>query len=112
MTIYNFGDILLVPFPFTNQTLNKKRPAVIISSNVYNEQKIDLIIMAITSQISSSLSFGEMQITDFSAAGLIKPSIIKPVISTIEKCLVLRILGQLQGPDCKNLRNMIQIILG
>ena len=112
MTIYNFGDILLVPFPFTNQTLNKKRPAVIISSNVYNQEKIDLIIMAITSQISPSLSFGEMQITDFSAAGLIKPSVIKPVISTIEKCLVIRILGQLQNRDCKNLRNIIKIILG
>jgi len=87
MTIYNFGDILLVPFPFTNQNFSKKRPAVIISSNIYNQQKLDLIIMAITSQINSSLTFGELQIIEFSTAGLIKPSVIKPVISTIEKDL-------------------------
>jgi len=112
MTIYNFGDILLVPFPFTNQNFSKKRPAVIISRNVYNQQKLDLIIMAITSQINSFLTFGELQIIKFSAAGLIKPSVIKPVISTIEKDLVIRKLGQLQNSDCQNLRDMIQIILG
>jgi mRNA interferase MazF len=52
MTAYNFGDIILVPFPFTDQTYSKKRPAIIISSNTYNQQKPDLIIMAITSQVS------------------------------------------------------------
>ena len=112
MTIYNFGDILLVPFPFTDQTSSKKRPAVIISSKTYNQQKPDLIIMAITSQIGSSISFGELHIIDFSAAGLIKPSVIKPVISTIEKGLVIRKLGQLQDSDCQNLINLIKTIFG
>ncbi|NEO36620.1 MAG: type II toxin-antitoxin system PemK/MazF family toxin [Moorea sp. SIOASIH] len=112
MTTYNFGDILLVPFPFTDQTTIKKRPTVIISSNTYNQQKPDLIIMAITSQISSNLTFGELQIIDFLSAGLIKLSVIKPVISTIEKSLVIRKLGKLQDSDCQKLKNMIETILG
>ena len=112
MTTYNFGDILLVPFPFTDQTSSKKRPAVIISSKIYNQQKLDLIIMAITSQISSSITFGELHIIDFAAAGLIKASVIKPVISTIEKSLVIRKLGQLQDSDCQNLTNLLKTILG
>lgn len=90
MITYSFGDILLVPFPFTNQTSSKKRPTVVISSNTYTQQKPDLIIMAITSKISSALTFGELQIINFSPAGLIKPSVIKHVISTIEKSLVIR----------------------
>ncbi len=32
MTRFEFGDIVLVPFSFTDQTTNKKRPAVVISS--------------------------------------------------------------------------------
>ena len=36
MTDYNFGDIVLVPFPFTDQSTVKKRPAVIVSSDAYN----------------------------------------------------------------------------
>jgi hypothetical protein len=32
MTAYKFGSVLLVPFPFTDQTGGKQRPAVIIAS--------------------------------------------------------------------------------
>ncbi|MEZ2229620.1 MAG: type II toxin-antitoxin system PemK/MazF family toxin [Microcoleus sp.] len=49
MTSYNFGDVVLVPFPFTDQTTNKKRPAVVISSDVYNAEYLDRILMGIIS---------------------------------------------------------------
>ncbi|WP_181280744.1 type II toxin-antitoxin system PemK/MazF family toxin [Aphanothece hegewaldii] len=111
MIIYNFGDILLVPFSFTDQSSSKKRPAVVISLTAYNQQKVDLIIMAVTSQVSLTLSFGELQIIDFLAAGLVKPSVIKPVITTLEKSLVIKKLGQLQNADKQNLKGMIQTIL-
>lgn len=47
-TPFEFGDIVLVPFPFTDQTGTKKRPAVIISSAACNQARRDLVIMAIT----------------------------------------------------------------
>lgn len=112
MTNYSFGDVLLVPFPFTDQSSIKKRPTVIISSNSYNSQKPDLIIMAITSQFNSSINFGEIVITDFAIAGLLKPSVIKPVITTIEKSLVIRKLGKLKKSDCQNLQQLIKLIIG
>ena len=30
---YSFGDVVLVPFPFTDQSGSKKRPAVVISTD-------------------------------------------------------------------------------
>ncbi|MGH9632733.1 MAG: type II toxin-antitoxin system PemK/MazF family toxin [Bryobacteraceae bacterium] len=90
-----FGDIVLVPFPFTDQSASKRRPAVVVSSEAYHRARIDLIVMPITSQVRSSTGFGEVLVQDWKAAGLLKPSVIKPVITTIEQSLVLRKLGRL-----------------
>ena len=73
MTPFEFGDIVLVPFPFTNQSQTKKRPAVVISSKAYNSERPDLVIMAVTSQIKSTAIIGEVIVQDWQAAGLIKP---------------------------------------
>lgn len=108
---YNFGDILLVPFPFTDQSTSKKRPTVVISSAPYNAQKPDIIIMAITSKVNYPLGFGEMIISNFANAGLLKPSVIKPVITTVEKNLIIRKLGQLEPSDNENLKHLIKSVL-
>ncbi|HOW77134.1 MAG TPA: hypothetical protein PK959_14640 [Candidatus Competibacteraceae bacterium] len=40
----NFGAVVLVPFPFTDQSGVKKRPAVIVSSNLYHAGRRDFPI--------------------------------------------------------------------
>ena len=111
-TGYSFGDVVLVPFPFTDQAGTKKRPAVVISSDAYNSTQRDLVIMAVTSQLRPSGALGEALVTGWQAAGLIKPSAIKPVITTIEQLLVIRRLGQLTAEDQQALRNAIGKIVG
>ncbi len=107
MSAYGFGDIVLVPFPFTDQSGAKKRPAVIVSSTAYNQVRRDLVIMAVTSQVKPSGTFGEVIIEDWQVAGLLKPSAIKPVFATIEQTLILKRLGQLSTRDQSALRNAI-----
>src|ERR1700676_1088854 len=41
MMSFEFGDVVLVPFPFTNQAASKKRPAVVVSSHAYNTARLD-----------------------------------------------------------------------
>ncbi len=72
MTNYEFGDLVLVPFPFTDQSASKKRPAVIISSEAYHSERFDFILMAVTSQIKSPTMTGEIKIKDWQGAGLPK----------------------------------------
>jgi mRNA interferase MazF len=112
MTHYEFGDVVLVPFPFTDQTTTKKRPAVIVSSKDYQRERSDLVLIAVTSQVNPTTDFGEMTITEWKNAGLIKSSIIKPVLTTIEKGLVIKKLGKLQEIDRQELQNLLQLILG
>jgi mRNA interferase MazF len=111
-TSYSFGDIVLVPFPFTDQSAAKRRPAVIISSRSYHLERADLIIMAVTSQTRLGGSLGEVMIKDWQSAGLLKASVIKPVITTVEQSLVIRRLGHLQKETLEELRKAIGKVVG
>lgn len=101
-----------MPFPFTDQSGTKKRPAVIVSSSSCNAGRRDLIIMAITSQVRTPLGFGEALIADWQAAGLIKSSVLKPVVTTIEQGLVIRTMGALSSVDLRSLRETIAQVIG
>lgn len=112
MTTYKFADIVLVPFPFTDQSTTRKRPAVIISSGEYNNGRPDCIIMAITSRLHQVNKLGEEILVDWQGAGLLKPSVFKPILTTVENTLILRKLGHLQSDDQCTLETIIQNILG
>lgn len=109
---YQFGDIVLVPFPFTDQSATKQRPGVIVSSPAYNRVRRDLILMAVTSQVRGSGTFGEVLVQDWQAARLLKPSAIKPVLATLEQALVIKTLGRLSQRDQQALSETIGKIIG
>jgi len=109
---FEFGAIVLVPFPFTSQAAAKKRPAVIVSNRAYNTSRSDVVLMAITSQLRQTPALGEVWINQWQEAGLLKPSAIKPVLATIEQRQVIRPLGTLQALDQMALRTAITEIMG
>ena len=109
---FTFANVVLVPFPFSDQSRTKKRPAVVVSSASYNASRRDIVIMAITSQVRTPLGFGEALLGDWQAAGLIKTSVLKPVFTTIEQGLVVRTMGQLNAADAKTLREVIANVIG
>jgi mRNA interferase MazF len=51
-------------------------------------------------------------VANWQVAGLIKPSVFKPILATIENTLVLKQLGALQDDDRNTLNQIIQDILG
>lgn len=112
MTTFEFGDVVLVPFPFSDQTTHKKRPAVVVSSPAYHRARPDLLLLAITSQVRSPLGIGEAMIVHWQQAGLVKPSVLKPVLTTIEKGLVIKKLGHLVPADREELQEVLATILG
>jgi mRNA interferase MazF len=110
MTGSEFGDLVLVPFPFTDQSTTKRRPAVVVSSDRYHRERADLIILAVTSQARPAA--GEAVIAKWKEAGLLRPSVLKPVLATIERGLVLRKLGRLEEEDRGALRELLRTLLG
>ena len=109
---FSFGDVVLVPFPFTDPSGTKKRPAVVVSSHGYNASRRDIVIMAITSQVRTPLAFGEAMVGDWQGAGLVKASVLKPVFTSIEQGLVLRVMGHVSAADIKTLRDVLGLVIG
>ena len=109
MTTYKPGDILLVPFPFTDQTTTKQRPAVVLSSESYNGSRLDLILAPITSKIARTTD--DVLVSEWQSAGLLKASAVKPILASFETSLVRRQLGALTASDLQSVRELFHRIL-
>ena len=55
MTTYRRGDIVLVPFEFSNLLGSKWRPAVVVSSTHYNQTTPDILIASITGNTQTNV---------------------------------------------------------
>ena len=99
------GDIVLVPFPFTDLTSSKVRPAVVISPDLQTE---DIIIAFISSVIPRTLAKTDFLLTskdkNFAASGLKKDSLFKMnKLLTISSALIISRLGRATDPLQKEL---------
>lgn len=97
MTTYRPGDVVLVPFPFTDLSTTKQRPAVILSSARFNRQRRDVVLAAITSYTGGRIAWDEylLDSTEQREAGLPRASLVKVgKIVTIEQTLLRRRLGR------------------
>src|SRR5207244_12384057 len=74
---FEFGDVVLVPFPFTSQRASKKRPAVVVRNSAYSTAWPDLVVIAVTSQLRPNPGLGDAWISHWQAGGLLKPSVVK-----------------------------------
>jgi len=68
--------------------------------------------MAVTSQSHGSGYFGDVRIHNWQQAGLLKPSVIKPILTTIENGLIIKKLGSIADADRPALTEGLQSIIG
>lgn len=86
----NFGNIVLLNFPFTNGKTSKRRPALII--NDFNDG--DIIVCRITSQIYKTKK--DVYIENWVKSGLKLPSVIRVhKLATLEKNMVEIVMGEI-----------------
>lgn len=104
---YEKWDIVLVPCPFTNLKITKKRPALIISPSEFNQEFGAVIIMFITSDISVHKRIGDYHIKKWKEAGLPKPSMSRMKLATIDQRIIVRKFGHLPELDQTTLQEKL-----
>jgi mRNA interferase MazF len=111
MTPFKRGEVVLLPFPYTDQSGSKRRPAVIVSATDYNSRRPDLIVAPITSNVSTGQA-DDIPIHDWAPAGLLKPSVVKGILGTVEQALVIRRMGNFSATDFTNVEKSFARTLG
>lgn len=115
MTPCKPGDVVLLPFPFTDLSTVKQRPAVVISSESFNSRQHDVVVLAITSHLPSIVTPEEYRLSrdDQHTAGLPKPSIVKcGKLLTIDQRLIRKVLGHLPSATLQHLKEHVLTVLG
>lgn len=91
-------DIVLVPFPFSDQSGQKVRPALIVSNKGFNTTGEDIVVCAITSIVKSNPYSVLISQNDLEKGILYEPSVVK-VENTfkIQKLLIIKSIGSIKS---------------
>jgi len=102
------GDVVVVPFPFSNLTMSKRRPALVVTDLAGD----DLILCQITSQDICDKYAVELHDSDFESGSLNKPSNIRPNrLFTADRHIVLYKTGHLKTVKIHNVVDALIEIL-
>jgi mRNA interferase MazF len=103
-------DVIVVPFPFTDSAAVKRRPALVLSAQAFNDRAAHLVLAMITSRENRGWPL-DVEIQDLSAAGLSHASIVRMKLFTLDERFVLRKAGTLAGPDCAQVQRALRLLL-
>lgn len=97
-SMYQFGEIVLLEYPYTDLVGMKQRPAVVLKDT----DDSDFIVARATSQAKQTDY--DIVVEDWQIAGLLRPTIIRVhKLTTLETKLVKRKMGMLSTKDSARL---------
>ena len=110
MPVYDPGDVVIVPFPFTDREASKRRPALVCSSTAFNKQTKHAVLAMITTATHTPWT-EDVPITDLKRAGLPSASVVRWKLFTLDASLIMRRAGTLASADRQRCRKANPVAL-
>lgn len=105
------GDIVVVPFPYTDRLTEKRRPALVISNGKITRQHGLVWLVMITS--AENKSWPDDIMLSGRDSGLSAPSVIRTAkLATIDAAQIIRKAGKIDTETLKRVRLAIAANLG
>jgi len=112
--MHKLGDIILTPFPFTDLSGNKVRPALVLGvQNKGDDITVCFISSIYQNKIYKFDIFINQKNKDFKNTGLKLNSIIKTIkIATLDKAVVLGKIGELDTKNIQKVKKVLKTYFG
>jgi mRNA interferase MazF len=111
---FDAGEVVVVPFPFTDRAAEKRRPALVLSSaSAFGNRARHSVMAMITSAKDGAARWPlDVAITDLRAAGLPVASIVRMKLFTLDHRLIVRRVGRLSTGDRAGVSAAIEKLFG
>ncbi len=112
------GEVVIVDFPYSDQTGRKVRPALVVQSNVWNQRLDDTILALITSSRHRKVGATTQYLIDISTdegqqTGLRLDSVVQcENLITYDQSLILRVIGSLSTSAMHRIDACLKAVLG
>lgn len=107
--ICNRYDVVVVPFPFTDKSITKKRPALVLSNSDFNRSNHTILAMITTKGYPPWP--GDSNISDYKIAGLNIPCLVRFKLFTLDNRLILKKIGHLSQHDSDQIKETLHAYL-
>jgi mRNA interferase MazF len=102
------GDVVTVESPGVDGL--KRRPAVVVSTELYHRTRPDVILGLVTSQPIITALPSDHVLRDWAAAGLNKPSVFRTFLATMP-ATAFTLIGRLSDRDWEAVQRCLQVSL-
>jgi mRNA interferase MazF len=102
-------DVVVVPFPFTDSPVSKRRPALVLSSLAFNHGSGHSLMAQITKAKQSTWP-GDFRIQN-AEAGLPEKCIVRMKLFTIDNRLIQKRTGRLSASDQAQVRGGLRQLM-
>lgn len=102
------GDVVLSDF--RGATSTKRRPGVVVSTDLYHAHNLDVIVGELTTRLAKATGPTDYLLQDWAAAGLHQPSAFRAYFSMAEQTAVV-VIGRLSDRDWAEVQARLRIAL-
>jgi mRNA interferase MazF len=107
---YESFDVVVVPFPFTDSSRSKRRPALVLSQKTDFGSVIEHSVLAMITTKKNEPWPLDVVIKDKKQSGLTAPSVVRMKLFTLDNRFILRKIGRLSKSDQKQVKESLSRI--
>jgi mRNA interferase MazF len=102
------GDIVLVPVPFTDLSSTKRRPVIVVSNNAYQTSTQDMVVVAMTSNLTPApfsfmLNPADLDLGTLNHRGRVRVD----KIYTLSQRIAVKVFGHVNDSTLEGIRQLL-----